>query len=186
MANSRKWREPPARPTPAEFIKAWQTSSSVAQVASKLRMKKDQVRVRACRYRQKGVRLKKYVPAEIPVWDWGKLAAYAESFEAQGSAGAADSDEDSLKDIRSEQFAKTIGEVNVAARVAKQGDGQPAKAEGTKAEVDLTRPRCPRCMRLMSPGYSRPSCVDCAALRASPVAQDAVGASESPREASQP
>jgi hypothetical protein len=50
------------RPTPEEFIEAWQSSSTVREVARKLRMKTNQVRVRACRYRQRGVPLKDYAP----------------------------------------------------------------------------------------------------------------------------
>ena len=64
------------RPTPEEFIEAWQGSSTVRQVAHKLHMKTNQVRVRACRYRQRGIPLKTIPPAELP--DWDELAAYAE------------------------------------------------------------------------------------------------------------
>ena len=82
-SRSRKRQTSSARPTPPEFIKAWQTSSAVAEVASKLRMKKDQVRVRAFRYRQRGVSLKQFPPVELPVWDWDELAAYAADLVAQ-------------------------------------------------------------------------------------------------------
>jgi hypothetical protein len=63
--------------SPQKFVEAWQTSSSVAEVASKLRMKKNQVRVRACRYRQRGVPLKDIPPAPLPEVDWEGLSRYA-------------------------------------------------------------------------------------------------------------
>jgi hypothetical protein len=63
--------------SPQKFIEAWQTSNSVAEVASKLRMKKNQVRVRACRYRQRGVPLKEFPPVPLPVVDWEGLSQYA-------------------------------------------------------------------------------------------------------------
>lgn len=65
--------------SPREFIKAWQESSSVAEVAAKVRIKKSAVRVRAYRYRQKGVELKEFPPVEIEEIDWDELAEYAES-----------------------------------------------------------------------------------------------------------
>jgi hypothetical protein len=64
-----------AKPTAQQFIHAWQTSSAVAEVASKLRMSRAQCRVRACRYRQHGVPLKAYPFPDPP--DWEELAAYA-------------------------------------------------------------------------------------------------------------
>jgi len=63
--------------TPRQFIEAWQTSLTVAEVASRLRMNKSQCRVRACRYRQRGVRLKEFPPVELPVINWKELAQYA-------------------------------------------------------------------------------------------------------------
>lgn len=80
---------PQSRPNPVEFIKAWQTSSTLAEVASKLRMTKPQCRVRACRYRQRGVPLKQFPPVELPVWDWDELAALAESLVTQDVATGA-------------------------------------------------------------------------------------------------
>jgi len=68
------------KPTPAEFIEAWQRSTTTAQVARKLRMSTAQVRVRACRYRKHGVPLKEYAVPEPP--DWAELAAYAVSLVA--------------------------------------------------------------------------------------------------------
>jgi hypothetical protein len=77
----------PAIVTQRQFIEAWQTSSTVADVARKLRMKRGQVRVRACRYRKHGVPLKEYVPAELPWVDWSEMAQYAaELLEARSGA----------------------------------------------------------------------------------------------------
>jgi hypothetical protein len=64
-----------ARPTPEQFIAAWQSSSSVRAVADKLKMNTNQVRTRACRYRQRGIPLKEYSWPGPP--DWTALAAYA-------------------------------------------------------------------------------------------------------------
>ena len=73
--------------TPGRFIEVWQTSSAVAEVASKLKMSKNTVRVRACRYRQRGVPLKDYPPAEIPAVDWNGLARYAVELLEAGKEG---------------------------------------------------------------------------------------------------
>lgn len=62
---------------PREFVKAWQESSSVAEVASKVRSKKNAVRVRAFRYRQRGIPLKVFPPVEVEPTDWDELAEYA-------------------------------------------------------------------------------------------------------------
>ena len=67
----------PACATPREFIEAWQSSSSVAEVASKLRSKKNACRVRAFRYRKMGVPLKEFLSAWIELPDWEGLAEYA-------------------------------------------------------------------------------------------------------------
>ena len=90
----RRARPTKNRPTPHQFVEAWQTSSTVAQVASKLGMKRAQVRVRACRYRQHGVPLKPYEPAPLPEVDWEEVAQYAEDLvagdeEKVGAEGAA-------------------------------------------------------------------------------------------------
>lgn len=66
--------------TPHEFIEAWQTSDSVAQVAERAGCTKLAARVRAFRYRQQGVNLKVFPPVEIPLIDWNELAEYADSF----------------------------------------------------------------------------------------------------------
>jgi hypothetical protein len=77
--------------TQRQFIEAWQTSLTVADVAKKLRMSKTQCRVRACRYRQRGVPLKEYPPVELPVVDWEELAVYAAGLLEAPDEGAQDS-----------------------------------------------------------------------------------------------
>jgi hypothetical protein len=62
---------------PREFIRIWQTSSSVAEVASKVRRTKNACRVRAFHYRERGVPLKDFPPVEIEPPDWDELAEYA-------------------------------------------------------------------------------------------------------------
>jgi hypothetical protein len=63
--------------TAQEFVKAWQESSSIGEVATKVRAKKNACRVRAYRYRKMGVPLKAFPPPDIEVMDWGDLAKYA-------------------------------------------------------------------------------------------------------------
>ena len=63
--------------SPREFIKAWQESSSIAEVASKVRSKKNACRVRGHRYRQRGIPLKEFPPVEFEPTDWDELAEYA-------------------------------------------------------------------------------------------------------------
>jgi hypothetical protein len=65
--------------TPRRFIEVWQTSATLAEVASKLGTSKGACRARAWRYRQRGVPLKEFPPIELPVIDWGELADYAAS-----------------------------------------------------------------------------------------------------------
>jgi hypothetical protein len=60
-----------------EFIKAWQESSSVAEVASKVRRSKNACRIRAFRYRERGIPLKEFPPVEYEPEDWEVLAQYA-------------------------------------------------------------------------------------------------------------
>ncbi len=57
-----------------EFVQAWQSSSSVAEVSSKTGSSKNAVRVRAHRYRQMGVPLKQYPALEFKPIDWSLLA----------------------------------------------------------------------------------------------------------------
>ncbi len=70
---------------PKQFIKVWQESTSVAEVAVKLRRKKNACRVRAFRYRKLGVPLKEFPPVEIKLPDWSELAEYARSLLPEGS-----------------------------------------------------------------------------------------------------
>jgi len=63
----------PRQRTPREFVRAWQQSSSVAEVAEKVRASLNACRVRAYRYRLRGVPLKKLPPS--PTWE--DLANYA-------------------------------------------------------------------------------------------------------------
>jgi hypothetical protein len=65
--------------TPRQFVQAWQESASLAEVAQKVRSKKNACRVRAYRYRQRGVPLKEFPPVEIEATDWDELADYAAS-----------------------------------------------------------------------------------------------------------
>ena len=67
----------PERVTPREFISAWQTSNSGAEVARKIGSRRSAVRLRASRYRRLGVPLKQFPPVELP--DWDELAEFAES-----------------------------------------------------------------------------------------------------------
>ncbi len=91
MNQARKRRpEEPVRVTPREFIEAWQSSASVAEVAKKTGMRKKTVRVREYRYRKAGIPLKQFEPVELP--DWDELADYAASLvpEQDGSSNAQD------------------------------------------------------------------------------------------------
>ena len=65
--------------TPENFVRTWQESSTVQEVADKLSLSKANVSHRASRYRKKGVPLKAmggrgHVGAPI---DWKKLAEIA-------------------------------------------------------------------------------------------------------------
>jgi hypothetical protein len=73
-----------SEPTPSvsarEFVRIWQTSATVAEVARKVGRSKNAVRVRAFRYRAwRGVPLKTFPPVEVELIDWDALAEYAES-----------------------------------------------------------------------------------------------------------
>jgi hypothetical protein len=74
--------------TPRQFIEAWQGSSSVAEVARKVRAKKNAVRVRGFRYRKMGIPLKEFPVVEIEPTDWDELARYAEELAAGQADGA--------------------------------------------------------------------------------------------------
>lgn len=86
MARRRQTLNAPRFVTPREFIEAWQTSKNVAEVAMRLGLKKGQCRVRACRYRKRGVPLKEFpwIPPTPP--DWSALAEFAAEL-VPGKAG---------------------------------------------------------------------------------------------------
>jgi hypothetical protein len=73
--------------TAREFIEAWQSSESLREVMGKCRMRKGAVRVRALRYRKRGVPLKEFPPWEPP--DWSELAEYAKSLLEERKANGA-------------------------------------------------------------------------------------------------
>ena len=79
-------RSAAARVSPREFIKAWQESDSVAEVAQKVRGKKNAVRVRACRYRKLGIPLREFPPQVVEPTDWEELARYAAELSPGGTA----------------------------------------------------------------------------------------------------
>lgn len=64
-----------SKPTPKEFVKAWQESSSLEEVARKLGMKPKTVHSRASFYKRKGVPLKKMRGGRSV--DWDELKKYA-------------------------------------------------------------------------------------------------------------
>jgi hypothetical protein len=52
--------------TPEQFIEAWQGSSSLREVAFRLRMNTNQVRLRGWRYRRRGIPLKAMPSPDLP------------------------------------------------------------------------------------------------------------------------
>ena len=74
--------------TPRAFIKAWQESSSLAEVAIKVGRKKNACRVRAFRYRRMGVPLKEFPVVETSEIDWKALAKYAAELAAKDKPDA--------------------------------------------------------------------------------------------------
>ena len=62
---------------PRRFVEVWQTSPDVAEVAKKLRMKRDACRLRALRYRKRGVPLKELPAGGCSNIDWEDLIQYA-------------------------------------------------------------------------------------------------------------
>jgi len=92
MKQAQKRRSDPVRATPEEFIAAWQSSNSVAEVAKKIGSRKKTVRTRAYRYRQSGIPLKEFPPVELP--DWDELAEYAESLLPEDADTGSDGDDD--------------------------------------------------------------------------------------------
>jgi len=90
----------PERVTPREFIEAWQSSSSIAEVSKKTGIRKKAVRVRSYRYRKLGIPLKDFPAVEWP--DWDELAGYAKSLLPEGAVatgvGPRDEDVEELED----------------------------------------------------------------------------------------
>jgi hypothetical protein len=81
------------RVTAREFIRIWQTSNSVAEVAKKTGCTKKTVRVRGWRYRSLfDIPLKVFPTSAFDYPDWDELAAYAESLvrESTGEVAAED------------------------------------------------------------------------------------------------
>lgn len=64
---------------PREFIKTWQTSATVSDVARKFKADPSALSVRACRYRAKGIALKQMPRGRHP-YSLDSLKRYAESF----------------------------------------------------------------------------------------------------------
>jgi hypothetical protein len=70
--------------TPRQFIQVWQNASTLAEVSSKLRCKKNACRVRAHRYRKNGVPLKAFPPVIVEPINWDELAQYARELAPDG------------------------------------------------------------------------------------------------------
>ncbi len=68
---------------PEEFVKIWQASATMAEVAKRTKMARGAVSSRACVYRKKGVPLKR-MGRNGPRIDWTSLAALAESLNGKG------------------------------------------------------------------------------------------------------
>ena len=84
--------------TPREFVKAWQESSYVREVARKVGSTKAACSRRAYRYRQMGVPLKSMWDVVIEPTDWDELADYAREL-APPEEDAADAND---KDVTGE------------------------------------------------------------------------------------
>jgi hypothetical protein len=70
------YQEPSGTPA-REFIRIWQSASSVAEVAKQVNRTKNAVRVRAFRYREMGIPLKEFPAVEAELIDWDELAEFA-------------------------------------------------------------------------------------------------------------
>jgi hypothetical protein len=70
--------------TAREFVRIWQTASSVAEVAKKVGRSKNACRVRAHRYREYwDVPLKYFPVIEVEPIDWDELGEFARSLMAE-------------------------------------------------------------------------------------------------------
>jgi len=63
--------------TPEEFVRAWQASKSLAEVAEKTGMRVESVRARGFRFRKKGVPLHSFGATGRPATDWEALKKLA-------------------------------------------------------------------------------------------------------------
>lgn len=52
---------------PAEFVRVWQESASLAEVAARMQVTKMAAAVRACKYRKKGINLKMFTIKAKPI-----------------------------------------------------------------------------------------------------------------------
>jgi hypothetical protein len=69
-----------------EFIEAWQHSASLGEVAKRVGATKNACRVRAFRYRKRGIPLKEFPPSETSSAAWQKLAEYATELLGPGES----------------------------------------------------------------------------------------------------
>jgi hypothetical protein len=70
-----------------EFVRIWQTATSVAEVAKKIGRSKNACRVRAHRYREYGdIPLKFFPVVEIEPIDWDELRDYAATLTPEGAS----------------------------------------------------------------------------------------------------
>jgi hypothetical protein len=60
-----------------EFVRIWQSSNSLADVAKQVNRTKNAVRVRAFRYRERGIPLKEFAAVDVELIDWDELAEFA-------------------------------------------------------------------------------------------------------------
>lgn len=70
--------------TPEEFVRAWQGSSSMAEVAEKTGLRVESVRARGHRFRKRGVPLKKLAAQGRPATDWEALKKLAQELAPKG------------------------------------------------------------------------------------------------------
>jgi len=66
--------------TPKQFVQAWQTAASMAEVEDLTGMPRSAAQSRAAAYRRRGVNLKKFLNS--PRIDWDDLAAVANEFNS--------------------------------------------------------------------------------------------------------
>ena len=64
--------------TPEEFVRAWQTAKSLAEVAERTGLKLETARARGRRFRKRGIPLKSFAGQGRPATDWESLKRLAE------------------------------------------------------------------------------------------------------------